>query len=92
MKKSSIHIKQQSRMKKPFKPTNIPSPVYGFNQKPSVKKDVPKKPSETLNEPDKSVKEKVTLLSEEIERERGYPASDTQAHSKKKVLSSGYPI
>lgn len=69
--------------KKPFKPTNIPSPVYGFNQKPSVKKDVPKKPSETLNEPDKSVKEKVTLLSEEIERERGYPASDTQAHSKK---------
>lgn len=69
--------------KKPFKPTNIPSPVYGFNQKPSVKKDVPKKPSETLNESDKSVKEKVTLLSEEIERERGYPASDTQAHSKK---------
>jgi len=69
--------------KKPFKPTNIPSPIYGFNQKPSVKKDVPKKPSETLNEPDKSVKEKVTLLSEEIERERGYPASDTQAHSKK---------
>lgn len=69
--------------KKPFKPTNIPSPVYGFNQKPSVKKDVPKKPSETLNEPDTSVKEKVTLLSEEIERERGYPASDTQVHSKK---------
>ncbi|MCB7154090.1 DUF87 domain-containing protein [Bacillus stercoris] len=69
--------------KKPFKPTNIPSPIYGFNQKPSVKKDVPKKPSETLNEPDKPVKEKVTLLSEEIERERGYPASDTQAHSKK---------
>ncbi|PJH92734.1 DNA translocase FtsK [Bacillus sp. SN1] len=63
--------------KKPFKPTNIPSPIYGFNQKPSVKKDVPKQPSEeTLKAPDKSVKEKVTLLSEEIERERGYPAPD----------------
>ncbi|MEC1586829.1 DNA translocase FtsK [Bacillus spizizenii] len=62
--------------KKPFKPTNIPSPVYGFNQKPSVKKDVPKQPSETLKAPDKSVKEKVTLLSEEIERERSYPAPD----------------
>lgn len=62
--------------KKPFKPTNIPSPIYGFNQKPSVKKDVPKQPSETLKEPDKSVKEKVTLLSEEIERERSYPAPD----------------
>lgn len=32
--------------KKPFKPTNIPSPVYGFNQKPSVKKDVPKQSAE----------------------------------------------
>ncbi|MCY7795682.1 DUF87 domain-containing protein [Bacillus spizizenii] len=62
--------------KKPFKPTNIPSPIYGFNQKPSVKKDVPKQPSEPLKAPDKSVKEKVTLLSEEIERERSYPAPD----------------
>ncbi|MEI1422573.1 FtsK/SpoIIIE domain-containing protein [Bacillus cabrialesii] len=62
--------------KKPFKPTNIPSPIYGFNQKPSVKKDVPKQSSETLKAPDKFEKEKVTLLSEEIERERGYPAPD----------------
>ncbi|MDM5302884.1 DNA translocase FtsK [Bacillus subtilis] len=65
--------------KKPFKPTNIPSPIYGFNQKPSVNKDVPKQPSDALKAPDKSVeKEKVTLLSEEIERERFYtdPAAD----------------
>lgn len=73
--------------KKPFKPTNIPSPIYGFNQKPSVKKDVPKQPSETLTAPDKSVKEKVTLLSEEIERERGYPAPDRPAQSKKEAVS-----
>ncbi|MCY7783955.1 MULTISPECIES: DNA translocase FtsK [unclassified Bacillus (in: firmicutes)] len=70
--------------KKPFKPTNIPSPIYGFNQKPSVKKNVPKQPSdETLKAPDKSVKEKVTLLSEEIEREQGYPAPDRPAQYKK---------
>ncbi|KAF1681585.1 MULTISPECIES: DNA translocase FtsK [Bacillus] len=59
--------------KKPFKPTNIPSPIYGFNQKPSVKKE---QPSEAMKVQDKSVKEKVTLLSEEIEREHGYTASD----------------
>ncbi|WP_456279660.1 DNA translocase FtsK [Bacillus sp. K7] len=68
------HTYQTSEpVKKPFKPTNIPSPIYGFNQKPSVKKDVPKQPSDALKASDKSVKEKVTLLSEEIKRERSYP-------------------
>ncbi|OLQ55999.1 cell division protein FtsK [Bacillus licheniformis] len=76
-KEKEQHTYQSSEpAKKPFKPTNIPSPIYGFNQKPSVKKDVPKQPSETLKAPGKFEKEKVTLLSEEIERERGYPTPD----------------
>ncbi|QIW81049.1 DNA translocase FtsK [Bacillus tequilensis] len=75
--KKEQHTYQTSEpAKKPFKPTNIPSPIHGFNQKPSVKKDVPKQRSETVKAPDKSEKEKVTLLSEEIERERSYSAPD----------------
>lgn len=72
--------------KKPFKPTNIPSPVYGFNQKPSVKKDVPKQSAERkgVQKKPEPVEEKVTLLSEEIERERSYPMPDRPPQQQKK--------
>ncbi|AZV50494.1 cell division protein FtsK [Bacillus halotolerans] len=72
--------------KKPFKPTNIPSPVYGFNQKPSVKKDVPKQSAEKkgVQKKPEPVEEKVTLLSEEIERERSYPMPDRPPQQQKK--------
>ncbi|MCY8106307.1 DNA translocase FtsK [Bacillus mojavensis] len=76
--------------KKPFKPTNIPSPVYGFNQKPSVKKDMPKQSAEKKGEQKKPepVEEKVTLLSEEIERERSYSMPDRPPQQQKEPLFS----
>ncbi|MFQ6321367.1 DNA translocase FtsK [Bacillus halotolerans] len=77
---------KSERAKKPFKPTNIPSPVYGFNQKPSVKKDVPKQSAEKkgVQKKPEPAEEKVTLLSEEIERERSYPMQDRPPQQQKK--------
>ncbi|MCI3196150.1 DUF87 domain-containing protein [Bacillus sp. HU-1818] len=71
--------------KKPFKPTSIPSPVYGFNGKHRIKTDVPKPPAKKTDKqaPPKAVKEKVTLLSEEAEKQRGNPFLEKQPVQKK---------
>ncbi|MED4813202.1 DNA translocase FtsK [Bacillus atrophaeus] len=71
--------------KKPFKPTSIPSPVYGFNGKHRIKTDVPKPPAKKTDKqaPPKAVKEKVTLLSEEAEKQRENPFLEKQPVQKK---------
>ncbi|MED4828359.1 DNA translocase FtsK [Bacillus atrophaeus] len=71
--------------KKPFKPTSIPSPVYGFNGKHRIKTDVPKPPAKKTDKqaPPKAVKEKVTLLSEEAEKQLGNPFLEKQRVQKK---------
>ncbi|MCG8396613.1 DUF87 domain-containing protein [Bacillus atrophaeus] len=76
--------------KKPFKPTSIPSPVYGFNEKHRIKTDVPKPPAKKTDKqaPPKAVKEKVTLLSEEAEKQRGNPFLEKQPVQKKEESQS----
>ncbi|KXZ13734.1 DNA translocase FtsK [Bacillus nakamurai] len=51
-------------VKKPFKPTSIPSPIYGFQSQHSIKKTA---------KPVKQSEESVTLLSEEIKKEQAVP-------------------
>lgn len=51
-------------VKKPFKPTSIPSPVYGFQSQHTIKKAA---------KPARQNEESVTLLSEEIKKEQAVP-------------------
>ncbi|MCP6683844.1 DNA translocase FtsK [Bacillus nakamurai] len=51
-------------VKKPFKPTSIPSPIYGFQSQHSIKKTA---------KPVKQSEESVTLLSDEIKKEQAVP-------------------
>ncbi|MBT2574058.1 DNA translocase FtsK [Bacillus sp. ISL-51] len=56
--------KEPEAVKKPFKPTSIPSPVHGFQSQHSKKKAA---------KPVKQNEESVTLLSEEIKKEQAVP-------------------
>ncbi|MBY8913116.1 DNA translocase FtsK [Bacillus sp. YC2] len=70
--------KEPETVKKPFKPTSIPSPVYGFQSQHSIKKAA--KPAIQNDE-------SLTLLSEEIKKEQAVPPKARPEPEKEPVFA-----